>query len=211
MEECAASSLLDRTHCILSYGGSEHDILINYGILVWNLAYCTYVTHCDSKTSQHRNSHSRTRLALSSLVFVSVFQIGLCLMVGCSGVSIIWCACGGWVVSRRTLSLSRVSSGNTDQVADETPTRQRQVFEGLLEFLWELSVMILDLCAVSYYYMVAEFISTVAHLCAILLGVILYFVCDRLVLKWHHIVPYTSQTSIGDHPVDRTPLLHQTS
>lgn len=135
--------------CILSYEGSALDIEINYTVLILNLCvaavpfFRSYCTHDTSVTT----SSARTSLdpggvwAILSLVFVIGFQIVLCVLVHCTGISIIWCAVGGWI-------LMDWKYGHNDL----SLTRQ------------QANVLIIDLFVIIYYFIVAEIITTLAHM-----------------------------------------------
>ena len=95
---------------ILTYDGSVTTILLNYFMLAINLMYCTLVT-----TSIIGSSGwiPRCGFRIAALVGVFVFQIGLCIVQGCVGISIVWCAMAGWLWRERR------SQTYLDTVADE--------------------------------------------------------------------------------------------
>ena len=73
-----------------------------------------------SQSSRLDQTASAFTAATTSLVFVTAFQIGLCLAVKCSGISIIWCACIGWYVHKKsklvtttTITTTRQQQGST--------------------------------------------------------------------------------------------------
>lgn len=151
MNECSNSSLWRRTGCILSYGGSEIDIVLNYVLLLVNVASCGLTLAWEGGRGY--------RVALHSLLFVMVFQIALCLALGCSGISIVWCACAGWIMAERRRLEDR-SEGN--------PSAER------LKILYvERAIIFLDVGAILYYAVVTAPITTVAHFCAMVLGAML--------------------------------------
>ena len=117
-DECPnGGSIWERTGCILGYAGSGKDIAINYVVLSINLFYCAAVVLQKSKCQRGSDKSKKIQqFALASLAFVTVFQILLCLALGCAGISIIWCAMGGWIMSerRRTIeSASPTGEGST--------------------------------------------------------------------------------------------------
>ncbi len=131
MKECSntvETAIIDQIACILSYNGTVPDTVLNYAILSAHL-YAERIS----------TSRRSTATTLSCFLFVVVFQIVLCLVVGCSGISIIWCACLGWQY------------------------RQLPLWLGILDGLLLL-----------YYAVTAEWITTVAHACAIVMGQGLY-------------------------------------
>lgn len=113
-------TILRQISCILTYGGSVRDIIINYTLLILNLVFCvgfvvsitgtnhsygqqatttttTRPTSPTNFTAATRDPSYRQRCVLA-FTFVVVFQIGLCLCVGCAGISIIWCSMCGWIM-----------------------------------------------------------------------------------------------------------------
>jgi hypothetical protein len=171
--ECTCGSFASRLGCILSYDGSTQDIVINYCLVALNLACCVAVVLNRHGSDRHRRDDGRRLVlayhAAASLTFVVVFQIALCFAVGCSGVSIIWCAMCGWIMSeRRQRGMSRSSDGignvRDDNQGDETAsatTRMEKI---------ELGAVLVDVLAIVYYAVTFPIISTVAHICALVLG-----------------------------------------
>ena len=108
MDECSSGSVADRVQCILTYGGATwrqaicsffrahleaiENIVINYSLLICDVAYCAWCV---------RLWHLRPLWPLAELLAVMTFQVLLCLLLGCSGVSIVWCAIVGWYVLAR--------------------------------------------------------------------------------------------------------------
>jgi hypothetical protein len=136
-EECTGSrNLAMAIGCILTYSGSTVDIVINYLVLIINLMYCvafvisaTKQTTQMSVTSSGRRQHidnttttnaSYRLLSLSALIFVVVFQIVLCLFVGCTGISIIWCAMCGWILSNERHRRQREDPSSVDTTIEYT-------------------------------------------------------------------------------------------
>jgi hypothetical protein len=191
--ECASGSFWHRTSCILTYEGSRRDIWINYSMLAVNLAAGILGLWLQAPLTEttmspllsepepirgERNtvlmspvsspaSAKRTKCiaAVCSLAFVCVFQVLLCLAVGCSGVSIIWCACTGWIVSDRVCFL-------------QDSTRRFSFLEGTVVFC-------LSPLAIAYYAATFPFITTGAHCCALALGGLLAM-ASRYAVKFFH-------------------------
>jgi cell division protein ZapA (FtsZ GTPase activity inhibitor) len=169
LEWDAAGTLGSRLACILSYGGSLSDILINYTLVVINVLYCHVALRtsldkynrgpCAVELTRQRNRMAFARLAL---MFVVMFQVVLCLAVGCSGVSIIWCAMCGWSIYDR---LRRVDG-----------------FQGHEMFVHRMGqiVIVLDILAIGYYGITSPMITTIAHSLALILGAILAFISTRV-------------------------------
>jgi hypothetical protein len=160
--ECIEGNLLNRTGCILSYAGSTKDVVLNYLVLLINLSYCV------AAVANHHRVQNVQRFALGALLFVVLFQISLCLALGCSGISIIWCAMGGWTMSERR----RVVDTNT---MDEESPRSLKLLINLGQV-----VILVDSAVIVYYAVVEEMITTAAHICALILGAVLSLASKRL-------------------------------
>jgi hypothetical protein len=156
--------------------------------------------------------------AVGSFFFVVAFQIVLCLVLACSGISIVWCAMLGWTISeeqRTVLTKQQEVSirhdgnqthsdrvGGTDMASEDDATisltslmRDRHIAESstlhvpsivatkqartrLLFF-----VVLVDCASIVYYGVVAEPITTVAHVCAIILGALLSLLSLELMYR----------------------------
>ena len=99
----------------------------------------------------------------NSLFFVVFFQIILCLILGCNGISIVWCAMMGWETST-THQITRERNHTEGAYPSETAVRIIDLGR---------TVIILDVLAIFYYTITAEAITTIAHICAVILGVFL--------------------------------------
>ena len=143
---CSDGNILDRVECILTYGGSATtDVVLNYIAIALNLIHCGFLIVAQTQ-KVNKEDHLK-RQAFVSLLFVILFQIGLCLALGCSGVSVIWCAMFGWTIATKTRVKTRIVGGNN-------------------LFLFNKGLIV-------YYLFTKPFITTVAHICAVVLGVIL--------------------------------------
>ena len=226
-----------RTGCIFTYDGNVPDSLLNYSVLLLNLTYyCCYYYHttrtttllvssgndrrtCGGDGGDTRgalNGGGSTSVLLLCLLLggVTVFQWILCLMVGCSGISIIWCALCGWIV-RGLYSDTRKTPTNGDNRSqhDLNPPEQEQDSGRIINDhdnnndsssherfiinseeetnlvtligshhsqrgVWLVVlvgvVLCVDMVTIVYYGIVAERITTVAHICAIILGASLH-------------------------------------
>ena len=163
----AEGTIPSRIYCILSYHGSTTDVVINYLLLTINLIACvrTAVAESHGGNDTHKKTEDRVKTTktgtinktvrhrISAFVFVWIFQIGLCLLladladdaVGCAGISIVWCAMFGWLWC-------------------ETTTRSSNQTQRLT---------ILNVTAMAYYAMTEATITTVAHVCAAVMGALL--------------------------------------
>ena len=143
MGECVQASIGDRLACILTYDNSEVDQVINYTLLFLGFFPFMLLAWPALDGSASRRYHLCSRLA--AFTFFSAFQVALCLLVGCAGVSIIWCACLGATVS----DFRRYNSDFTGGAR---------------------AVMAFDLAGLLYYAATAPALTTIAHVCAIAMG-----------------------------------------
>jgi hypothetical protein len=189
--ECACGNIGSRLICILGYNGSTKHILINYSLIFVNLAYCVLdMKRGDTADSELRFSPRRKHLerrAAMALTFVVLFQIVLCLAVRCSGVSIIWCAICGWIMSRHKRQI-----GDNNDSEHEQQSTSSQISSSKLEIL-ENIVVLIDILAIVYYAVTFGFITTVAHVCALVLGAILFSISDAEYNNLTRDSPSTSQ------------------
>jgi hypothetical protein len=123
------------------------------------------------------------RSALASLGFAVTLQIGLCLGLECSGISIVWCAMAGWMV-RAIAKENGCGSATRDSPLfgwwwnDDTFNHANHGSCGKLVVHLALFS---DTAGIVYYAVTAKAITTVAHVCALLMGATLYSlsVCGR--------------------------------
>ena len=120
--------------CVLTYGDgsgadAKLDIAINYTLLFATAALFIF------------GGPPKRRAAI--LAFFAAFQLGLCYGIGCTGVSIIWCACAG--------------GGALDQHRGPR----------LVAFRFVAAAVV---AALLYYALVAEAITDIAHVCALTMG-----------------------------------------
>jgi hypothetical protein len=163
--ECTDGTVAGRITCILTYGGGGVDVAINYFLLLVNLIYCASALVTASLEFQ--------RCALGAFIFVVSFQVVLCLILGCSGISIIWCAMAGWIMSQRRFE--------TKEANDGVPASTSSTRDNLLSRMARL-VILMDFFAMTYYWIIAEAITTVAHICALALGSALWVLASRFIL-----------------------------
>lgn len=202
MMECHCGNFGVRLGCILTYNGSTQDMVINYLLVVVNLAYCVGAMLATTTRQQGDQQQQQQKwFALTALCFVVVFQIGICLMVGCSGVSIIWCALCGWIMSeRRRQGLNRIDSSNTTTTNgdDNDDYVGNVMFHASRLENWEKGVVCLDVLLIVYYAMALPFITTVAHVCALILGAVLSLLSIKL---------YDSSSQTGGYGTSTEPLV----
>jgi hypothetical protein len=155
-------------------------------------------THDPQKQEESLSSYSiRTipiptvRSALISLGFAVAFQIGLCLGLQCSGISIVWCAMAGWMVRAIVRRQNGPSTNNNSTTAHGNAFLR--LFGGCCSCeLWNNNIdslnngndycgklvvqlaLFSDAAGIVYYAVTAEAITTVAHVCALVMGATLY-------------------------------------
>jgi hypothetical protein len=147
---------------------------LNYSIFLINLIYCGAAL----QQQQQQQQQQRIRLALICLLGVVAFQWILCLILECSGISIIWCAMCGWTMhqhkteeeQRRTNS---TNNENSERIPNPAEFSVEERFKSAMEWIRRRVqlVILLDVSVIVYYAVVSEVITTVAHLCALILGV----------------------------------------
>ena len=116
-------------YCVLTYNGSRSDVAINYALL-----FATGTLFIFGGPPKRRGA---------MLLFFAAFQLGLCYVIGCTGVSIIWCACAG--------------GGALDH------------HRGLRLVAFRV-VAVAVVAALLWYALVAEAITDIAHVCALTMG-----------------------------------------
>ncbi len=199
--ECQTNeTLTEHLYCILSYEGNVNDVIINYTLLVVNLIVAILSISRSSRSPREEEQgrpHGYTRLsserheddngtltkqrifAIVSLVVVIMFQIVLCLLVQCSGISIIWCAIGGWILMDQYYTRDDGYDIGSTNGTTTTISTTRQLIS--CRNLHQMSILVIDLVAIVYYFIVLEPITTVAHVLAIVvLGIPLYTIYRRI-------------------------------
>ena len=114
--------------CVLTYAGSRVDVAINYTLL-----FATGTLFIFGGPPKRG----------AMLLFFAAFQLVLCYVIGCTGVSIIWCACAG--------------GGALDH------------HRGLRLVAFRV-VAVAVVAALLWYALMAEAITDVAHVCALTMG-----------------------------------------
>mmetsp|Transcript_25505 Transcript_25505/g.48312 ORF Transcript_25505/g.48312 Transcript_25505/m.48312 type:complete len:188 (+) Transcript_25505:60-623(+) len=173
MDGCPVDgSILHRTVCIATYDGAARDCCINYSCALLTLAVAAFRSKDACAAIPDQNLKSRWVLIGALMLFsVCILQWGLCLVLGCAGISIVWCAVGGWIINERK---HHQQAGN---VAQPTETEDRSALD-ICE-----DVTLVAVLAVLIYYAIAEPpITTLAHFCALILGTLLSRLDRRLVL-----------------------------
>jgi len=184
--ECSKTNLFKKLQCILLYDGSRSDILTNYPLLFINAfaVSCLRLQMCRQIPPAHACRYHQYLICAS--LFVLFFQVILCLILGCAGISITWAACAGWLTSEIYFFGSLIIS----------PCSSYLIY-GLA-----LSSVTLDSMVIIYYALLSPPITTIAHLLAVLMGMLLSYFQPKLQIQILH-APYLNSSS--------DPLLHHQS
>mmetsp|Transcript_380 Transcript_380/g.461 ORF Transcript_380/g.461 Transcript_380/m.461 type:complete len:177 (-) Transcript_380:8-538(-) len=169
MSECENSEhLIEQTECILTYAGSTKDIMINYALIAINILLVIKLFNNNTENiRRERWGIGKRWFAAFGFMFVVLFQIVLCLIVGCAGVSIIWCAICGWILREENLLLgaSTTSVSTLHDTTNPGPATQQGKKIDLVSL-----VLFVDISVIIYYSIVEEPITTLAHFLAIIMG-----------------------------------------
>eukprot|EP00051_Salpingoeca_urceolata_P005679 m.75779 g.75779 ORF g.75779 m.75779 type:complete len:239 (+) comp14493_c2_seq1:68-784(+) len=142
---------------ILTYDGSVLDCAINYVLLA--LSVCTTILLATSLGPA--TPTFRWPWWFFALCF---YQIGLCYLVQCVGVSIVWNAVASWMYSEA----GRTAGQATALVAGAAG-----------------SLLALSLAVDVYYCITDELLTTVAHMLSLLLGLVVYLLDTRMNRSLH--------------------------
>jgi hypothetical protein len=118
-----------------------------------------------------------TKIMVFSTIYLWVFQITLCFIVGCVGVSVVWSAQLGILINhRRHHSATKISTNEKTR-------------------LWAMRLyrvsLVIGFTAWVYYAVIEEPITTLAHFCALAMGLLL----DALTQRWMPPAP-SAQSSV---------------
>lgn len=156
--------------CILSYDGDVNACIINYVMLTFQLCVNgVYLYSCMKKYNSILNISKNVRkrcviFQCIALLFTFLFQVVLCIFVGCSGVSIVWNVMVGFLLFDIYINVTTYSL-----FSNENESYEKQIF-----ILLCLPAFITDV----FYAVTADLLTSLAHLCALALGCIiqsLYF------------------------------------
>lgn len=156
----------------------------------------TDIAHREQNDELKLYISKRRIYAILSLVFVFAYQIGLCLLVQCAGISIIWCAMAAWIwmdyyhmfvhyhvsSSLPPISSSQESSLSTPLLVNNQDFIANKVF--LKIKYHQMIILFMDLMTVIYYAIVMEPITTLAHILAfVILGLPLHYMTEKFATK----------------------------
>jgi hypothetical protein len=165
MSECDSRRLVEQggasVASILSYDGAETDILINYMTLSVNVLVSIPLCFVFPSSAPLARF-----FWVPLLICLFIFQIVLCLFEGCTGISIVWCC----VCSFNTYLWFQIYK--SDIISS-------QGYKSSLYASISLAGL-LSAGVIIYYGVVSELLTTIAHLCAIVLGVAIGFIFARV-------------------------------
>ena len=164
---------------ILTYEGCTADIALNYFALAINTLTLIRLCHHLQFSYSHR---SIRHVWIMLTLFLLVFQIVLCLFVGCSGISIVWSAQIGFCWFFRS--------------AYSTQSPETYVLRLLLGISTLLS------CGLWIYYaVIADQLTTLAHGCAVLLGMLLAWIVHQVIGQSAYTTLETKMLTIDEIPI----------
>ena len=156
------SSLISSVEGILCYEGNVIDIVLNYTAIAATIVP-TILIYCYLPLE-----YEHLRLFwIPYVILLFIFQVSLCLIVGCFGVSIVWSALCSFAIYSYVLFISSRSYS--------IPLGNLVLIQSSLSTSTLFSILLWI-----YYAVVADFITSLAHLCAVLLGLV-----SGLALKLH--------------------------
>eukprot|EP00804_Cyclotella_cryptica_P022168 CCRYP_011616-RA/>CCRYP_011616-RA protein AED:0.40 eAED:0.40 QI:328/1/1/1/0/0/2/314/230 len=206
LDELCYESLQENTSCMRSVNVDWLNTSLNYSLILANVGAVIifYQTKSNRRNitaqtdtnegGQQFQPHEPFRNALTPfylfIILVTLFQVSLCLVVCCVGVSIIWCAILGWMIMLRSITLNYTK--HYTNVSETTKSHQQSGNESSLEELCnnqlrredtadQVAIFVIgaDCVVVLYYALIAEPITTFAHVCAVVLGIVLWSVFKR--------------------------------
>ena len=83
-EDAAAAKCVGDAWCVVTYGGSNRDALLNYAVLA--LQFAVNLKFFLASRKREWNSKAAAAVHFAILLLVIAYQIGLCVLIGCSGV-----------------------------------------------------------------------------------------------------------------------------
>ena len=159
--------------CILTYEGDRHHIAINYMVLI----VLMIVSIFELKDSTKKVCSRRALWQLCALVLVLVFQVGLCVLVQCTGISIVWNAQSSFLLLQRARWRAAHKAAVLQKVEMIEPHQLVKCVEFLIackpvDHIVHLGVLVafgVDM----YYLRTADWQTNLSHASALLLGVLI--------------------------------------
>ena len=182
-----ASCPLMITNTTISGENNDHDHITYDTTTNTNATPPPVSRNCDTTLQRNDESYmsKRTLYAILSLVFVSAFQIGLCIMVKCAGISIIWCAMAAWIWMDCYYMFFRVRSSPPSSLSTPLLNDNISVDKLFRKIQYhQIIILLIDFMALVYYAIVMEPITTVAHILAFtVLGLPLHSMTEKFATR----------------------------
>ena len=102
-------------------------------------------------------------ITVLTTIYLWVFQILLCLMVGCVGVSVVWSSQMGILIHHH-----------------RSQTSNFQGLQGSWCYFWYYASLFGGFSAWFYYMLIEEPLTTIAHICALVMGVLVDISAQQL-------------------------------
>jgi hypothetical protein len=163
-DSCPVNPSLEQ---ILTYDYCDKHFLINYSLIL--LLQATVLVH-----------KIPAKIVACSTIYLWAFQIILCLIVGCVGVSVVWSAQLGILIHHRWHRFRGKST-----LHEEVP-----LWSGILFYF----SLVVGFTAWIYYAVTWEPITSLAHFCAVIMG----FLLDALAQRW---VPPSVRSTATEPPL----------
>mmetsp|Transcript_19814 Transcript_19814/g.33332 ORF Transcript_19814/g.33332 Transcript_19814/m.33332 type:complete len:208 (+) Transcript_19814:111-734(+) len=180
------SGALENIQKILTYDNSTLDIILNYILLfisfplICILNYWFIRSNLYSSPVQRSRDISLIKYCLFPGFYVTslfIFQIGICLLADCVGISIVWSSNVGVILIFLKYFWTNRQDSDSYRAAHETHSFS---FDNNLCCTSSTGVVLVACVAVwGYYAVVEEALTTVAHICALLLGAMIGHVYVR--------------------------------
>lgn len=162
-------SIWERILEILDYQGNETDTLINWTMLVISIVPFFLQTSLHLGTLKRVDSNYWP----FHLVFYFIFQIVLCLLLECVGISIVWNAMMGLLITYFQLTNLFKHKKVINWFRSKAPTYRIYLIACILSWVMGFGVDI-------YYLIIETFITTLAHFLAIILGLVTGYLSKKI-------------------------------
>jgi hypothetical protein len=96
-----------------------------------------------------------------ALALVIAYQVFLCIFLGCSGISIVWNVMVGFILRDLCQTISTSTAETLDTSVNQKRKKNANLFVASCAPAFAVDL---------YYAITADFITTVAHICALVLG-----------------------------------------
>jgi hypothetical protein len=148
---------------ILTYDNSTMDIILNYILFVISFFLVCWLNYwvVQNLSRGPVSTHQYIRFPAVYVIGMFIFQISLCLFADCVGISVVWSSNVGviWM-------LVRLING-------QRQWRNYSSYDQLIGASSTVTVIVACIAVWCYYAIIEEALTTVAHLCALILGIII--------------------------------------